>query len=203
MRNFFLASLTAAVIVSFFVADAQAQAVTPPSGICKNRDKSNPQIEVDAAVVAQALRDGSVKIRGAIEGHMAGMKKEDNFSDTHTQPFSSHLQMFLSAILCADPADVSATQDPKDKNHIDFDIDFWRADTNQIYETAKDHAVTPALIAGANHALNTTIKPDDRDQAIAQFNIRALRDNQPMRIFSNSQGELELIATPIPNNASK
>ena len=68
MRNFLLASLAAAVIVSFFVADAQA--VTPPSVICKDRH-TNPQIEVDADLVAQLLRDGSVKIRGAIEGHIA------------------------------------------------------------------------------------------------------------------------------------
>ena len=204
MRKFLLASLAAAVFVSFFVAGAHAQAVTPPSVICKSRNNSNPEIEVDAALVAQRLRDGHVKIREAIEGHIAGMKKEDNFSDTHTQPFLTHLQMFLSAVLCADPADVSATQDPKDKNKIGFTIDFWRADTNLVYETAKDHAVTPGLIAGANKALNDNIKADDRDQAIAQFNVRAQQDNQPMRIFSNPQGELELIAvTPIPNNAGK
>lgn len=200
MRNFLLASLAAAVIVSFFVADAQA--VTPPSVICKDRH-TNPQIEVDADLVAQYLRDGSVKIRGAIEGHIASMKKEDNFSDTHTQPFLTHLQMFFSALLCADPSDVSATQDPKDKKKIDFTIDYWRADTNLIYETAKDHAVTPALIAGANQALNNNITPDDRDQAIAQFNARAQQDRQPMRIMLNPQGELELIAIPIPNNAGK
>lgn len=204
MRKFLLASLAAAVFVSFFVAGAQAQAVTPRSVICKNRNKSNPQIEVDAALVAKSLRDGHVEIRQAIEGHIAGMKKEDNFSDTHTQPFLTHLSMFFTALFCADPADVSATQDPKDKNKIDFTIDYWRADTNLMYETAKDHAVTPALIAGANKALNNNIKPDDRDQAIAQFNVRAQQDNQPMRIFLNPQGELELIAVPpIPNNASK
>jgi hypothetical protein len=199
VRNFLLVSLAAAVFVSFFVADAQAG--TPPSVICKDRDKSNPQIEVDAAWIAQHLRDGFVKIHEGIEEYIAAMKKDDNFSDTHTQPFTSHLQAVFSAVLCADPADVSVTQDPK--GILTFTIDYWRAHTNIIYETAKDHAVTPALIAGANHALNNNIKPDDRDQAIAQFNARALHDNQPMRIFSNPQGELELIATTVPNNASK
>jgi hypothetical protein len=200
MRNFLLASLAAAVIVPFFVADAQAG--TPPSVICKDRH-TTPQIEVDADLVALRLRDGFVTIREAIEGHMAAMKKEDNFSDTHTQPFQTHLQNFLVALFCADPADVSATQDPKDKTKIAFSIDYWRAETNDVYEKAKDHPVTPGLIAGASRSLNS-IKLDDRDQVIAQFNARAQLDNQPMRIFLNPQGELELIATtPIPNNASK
>ena len=174
--------------------------------VCTNLKKhpADPQTEVDTDVIAKALHDGNISIRDVFDNHVNNLKAQDNFSPSHQQPFSSHFQTFMSALHCKDPADVSAVIDPKDPNKIDFHIDFWRADTNSIYEAAKGHTVNPALIAGADKALNDSIPAEDRDQAVAQFNERARTDKQPMRIELNPQsGEIELKAADPNITASK
>jgi hypothetical protein len=163
--------------------------------VCANLKKhpADAQIDVDTDVVAKALHDGRIDVRELLESHVNKLKGNDK-------------QIFMSSLHCKDPADVSAAINPSDPNKIDFSVDFWRANTNSIYETAKGHAVTPALIAGADQALNDIngIPVDDRDQAVGQFNDRARTDKQPMRIDVNPQsGEIELKALNSNVTASK
>lgn len=203
VRNLFLACRSAAIVVSLSVANPQASVAAPqavePSDICNKARLIDPQLEVDAGFIAKSLHDGSVKVRKMFEEYQAEMKKKDDYSETHKQPFLSHLQILYSAMFCADPDEISATRDPKD-NSYEWRIDYWRADTSEIYETVKGHDLTPKLIADAKIALNHNIKTEDRDQAVAHFNTRAHLEKQPMRIGYNSQRELELRAVALPND---
>lgn len=202
MRNLFLASLAATVLVSFSVADVQAG--TPQSDLCGKDRPIFSQLEEDAGFIAKSLRDGFVKSRQMIKEYFEDWKQKQNYSETHPQPYMTLVHVVYSAILCADPADVSFTpDDPKSNKGGTFAIDYWRADTNEIYETARGHDITAKLIAGANEALNNNIAPRHRDQAIALFNTRALLEKNPMRIGFNSERKLELRAVTIPDSVSK
>ena len=194
MRTIFLAFIAAAAFSSSCAAEDWA--IAPQGVICKSRNKTNSQIEIDAQVMAQIIRDGQTNARNVYNTHIEIMKKQDNFSDTKPEPFTSHHQMFVSAIFCADPADVKAYQNPKDANNITFHFDFWKTDINTLYDQVKSQIslMKPSTFAAFNKTANQAINSDDREQALAQFNANANYDNLKFRLSLNAQGELEIRA---------
>jgi hypothetical protein len=173
--------------------------------VCANR-KIDPQTELDTNFIAKALHDGRSDVHKMFDEYQDALKTRDNFPKS-AQPFMTDNQVVMSALYCKDPDDVKIVTKPADlgpNKEIDFSIDFWRANTNEIFETARGHEVTPALIAGANKALNENIPAHDRDRAVAQFNDRARTENQPMEIVLERQtGQLQLQVADSKVTASK
>jgi hypothetical protein len=152
--------------------------------VCANR-KIDQRIENDATFIAQQLQAGSADFNKMFTDYTKELQKRDNYPASD-QPFLTDQRTLLSALHCKDPEDVTITTKPADlgaNKPLDFKIDMWKANTNEIYETAKGLPITPDLARQASEALNNNIPAGDRDLAAAQFNHRARKENQPMEVI--------------------
>jgi hypothetical protein len=163
--------------------------------ICATRDTKDKQNEVDSDFIATQLKAGNPRSREMFNAYLDTIKLKDNYPAT-AQPFLTDSAKLMSALHCKDPDDVSILTPPADVaagKPIEFSIDYWRADTNQIFDYVKaQKTLTPTLIKDVNQSLNTVIPTQDRRDAEAAFNERASAQNLPLEVAIDGHGKLRL-----------
>jgi hypothetical protein len=160
--------------------------------------KLDEQTGVDTSFMVQQLQAGNPNFKNMFLHYQDMMKARDKYPAS-PEPYLTNFRALMSSLHCKDPTDITITTPLADRapdKKLDFSIDMWKTNTNEIFDEAKQLLpLTPDIIQKANNFLKDNIPPEDRDVAVAQFNHRAHLENKPMEIIQNSKtGNLELQA---------
>jgi hypothetical protein len=160
--------------------------------------KLDAQTGADANFMVQQLQAGNPNFTNMLAHYQDMMKTRDKYPAS-PEPYLTNIRALMSALYCKDPTDVTITTPLADRAQnkpLNFSIDVWKTNTNEVFEEAKRLLpLTPDAIQRANNALKEHIPTEDRDLAAAQFNHRARLENKPMEIIQDSKtGNLELRA---------